>query len=49
MRDAFISTCTDMAVADDLRTTYNLAGGGAATDGTMDDGTDTTDSGGTPG
>lgn len=47
------------ALADDLRTKYNLAGGGAATDdtmddgsmddGTMDDGTDTTDSGDTPG
>lgn len=49
VRHAFISTCTDTAVADDLRTKYNLAGGGAATDGTMDDGTDTTDSGDTPG
>ncbi len=59
MRDAFISTCTDTAVADDLRTKYNLAGGGAATDdtmddgsmddGSMDDGIDTTDSGDTPG
>jgi hypothetical protein len=54
VRDAFISTCTDTAVADDLRTKYNLAGGGAATDdtmddGSMDDGTDTTDSGDTPG
>ena len=42
------------ALADDLRTKYNLAGGGAATDdtmddGSMDDGTDTTDSGDTPG
>jgi hypothetical protein len=37
------------AVADDLRTKYGLSGDGAATDDTMDDGTDTTDSGDTPG
>ena len=47
------------ALADDLRTKYDLAGGGDATDDTMDDGsmddgtmdagTDTTDSGDTPG